>query len=97
MSDILDQLIIDTEDEVAKAKAGHTRKVGKKQIKIRSSVEVARDNYKQARKTHRAEIKALKAKMRLERRIARNNIKAHRNLIASAKTSYKAIKLADRK
>ncbi|HWT40486.1 MAG TPA: hypothetical protein VN081_04460 [Dongiaceae bacterium] len=97
MSDILDQLIIETEDEMTKAKAGHTRKVQGKKIRVRSSVEVAKDNYKLAKRTHKAEIKKLKAQMRLDIKIARNNIKAHRNLIASAKTTYKAIKLRERK
>ena len=87
------------QDEIASitTKAHHERTIGNKKIKIRSSVELARDNYKLAKRTHKAEIKKLKAKMRLERKIARNNIKAHRNLIATARTSYKAIKLADRK
>ncbi len=97
MSDILDQLIDETETELIKAKSGHKRSIGTRKIKVRSSTEVAKDNYKQAKRVHKLEIKRIKAKMRLDRKIAKNNIKAHRNIIATAKTTYKAIKLAGKR
>ena len=85
-------------DDVATlTKPAQKRDGGKKTIRVRSSVEKARDDYRAAKKLHKAEIKRLKAQMRLQRKIAKNNIKAHRNMIATAKTSYKAIKFADKR
>lgn len=93
--DELDQLLIDTENDLINHNA-HSRKVGKKQIKVRSSVEKARDDYKAAKRHHKDEIKRLKRQIKLARKVAANNVKAHRNMIATAKTTYKSIKLANR-
>lgn len=75
------------EDEInaAKTTKAHTRKVATKtrRIKVRSSVEVARDEFKRAKRVHRAEVKK-----------ARRVIKQHHLLIKQARGTYKLIKLS---
>lgn len=75
-------------DEISTLKREHTRKGATpkaKKIKVRGSVEVARDNYRNAKRIHKAQIKSLKA-----------NIKSHKLMIKQAKMAYKLIKLADK-
>jgi len=90
----MDDIDFIEQDIIKVKKSAHTRKVEGKKIRVRSSVEKARDDYKLAKREHKNRIKAIKAQARLNARIARNNVKAHRNMIATAKTTYKAIKLA---
>lgn len=74
------------EDEIKATKSAHTRKgATARKIKVRSSVEVARDNYKAAKRVHKAQIKKL-----------RQNIKTHKLMIRQAKTAYKIIKNNDK-
>jgi multidrug resistance efflux pump len=76
-------------DEIATIKSGHNRKGATpraKKIRVRGSVEVARDNYRAAKRIHKAQI-----------RQARANIKSHKLMIKQAKTAYKLVKLAERK
>lgn len=73
-------------DQINVIKSNHTRKVGKrKTIKVRGTVEVARDNFKAAKRVHKAQIKKL-----------RQNIKTHKLMIRQAKTAYKIIKNNDK-
>ena len=82
------------QDEIAAlAKPAHARKSGKKTIRVRSSVEVARDNFKLAKATHRKAVKAIRQDIRRKKAIARNNIAAHKTLIRQARTSYNASKV----
>jgi len=79
--DDIDNLYI----EASNVKRNHTRKTKTaKRIKVRGSVEVARDNYRAAKRLQRANIKR-----------AKQNIKSYKLLIVQAKTSYKLIKLSD--
>ena len=81
--DDIDQLYIESNQ----IKREHTRKGATpkaKRIKVRGSVEVARDNYRNAKRTHKAQIKQLK-----------NSIKSHKLLIEQAHTSYKLVKVSD--
>ena len=81
--DDIDQLFI----ESTNIKREHARKGAipkAKKIRVRGSVEVAKDNYKNAKRIHKTQIKQLK-----------NSIKSHKLLIRQAKTSYKLVKLAD--
>jgi len=67
-------------------KQAHTRKLGRKIIKVKGSVEVARDNYRAAKRIHKNQIKRLRA-----------NIKSHKLMIKQSKTAYKLVKLSDKK
>jgi len=75
-------------DEVEQIQKGQTKKGHKrdtktvKHIKVRGSVEVARDNKKAAIKLHRKNIKDLK-----------RSIHAHKLMIKQAKIAYKIVKL----
>jgi len=84
MGDDIDQLYI----EASNVKREHTRKGAQpqsKRIKVRGSVEIAKDNFKNAKRIQRANIKR-----------ARQNIKSYKLLIQQAKTSYKLIKLSSK-
>lgn len=72
------------EDEInaEKTRKAHTRKVGKQKIVVRSSVEKAKDDYKEAKRIHKDKIRGLK-----------RNIKTHKLMIKQAKNTYKIIKL----
>ena len=75
--------------EAKNLKSEHTRKGSTpkaKKIKVRGSVEVARDNYRASKKMHKAQIRQLK-----------RSIKAHKLEIRQAKGNYKLIKLNDKK
>lgn len=73
-----------TDDINRTLKASHTRNTQTgKRIKVRSSVEVAKDDYKRAKKLHKANIKKLK-----------QNIKSHRLMIKQARNTYRLIKLS---
>lgn len=77
--------LIEDEINATKNKTAHTRKGATpkaKRIKVRSSVEVAKDEFKRAKRVHRAEIKR-----------AKRVIKQHRLLIKQARGAYKLIKL----
>lgn len=95
--DTLDQLLIDTENELINHKS-HIRRVAptSKKIKVRSSVEKACDDYKVAKSAHKLQIKIIKKAIKLAKKVAKNDIKAHRNMIATAKTTRNAIKLASK-
>ncbi len=83
--DDIDQLYIESKQ----LKSEHVRKGAtpkSKKIKVRGSVEVARDNYRNAKRLHRQQIRQLRA-----------NIASHKLMIKQAKTTYKLVKLADRK
>lgn len=83
--DDINQLYIESKQ----IKREHTRKgvtPKAKKIKVRGSVEVARDNYRNAKRIHKAQIKQLRA-----------SIKSHKLMIKQAKMSYKLVKLAERK
>ena len=61
----------------------HTRKTGTvKKIKVRGSVEVARDDFRKSKKLHRQAIKNLK-----------RQIKAHKLMIKQARGAYRLVKL----
>lgn len=68
-------------DEISNIKA-HTRKHNGKRIKVRGTLDVARDDYRKARRLHRNNIKGL-----------RTSIKAHKLMIKQARTTYKIIKM----
>lgn len=74
--------IHDDIESIKQSKIAHKRKLGVKHIKIRSGVEVSKDNYKASRKLHRNQIKSLK-----------RSIKVHKLMIKQARDSYKLIKL----
>lgn len=84
----MDQIdLIEDEINAIKTKPAHSRKVSKsKKIRVRGSVEVAKDNYKAAKRIHKAQIKKLRA-----------NIKSHKLMIKQARTGYRLVKLADKK
>lgn len=84
-------------EDIVKTRKSHQRKVGNAKVAVRSTVEIALDDYKEAKDLHEAEIKKLKAEDKLRHLIIKNDIKAHRNLIKSAQTSYIAVKLAEKK
>lgn len=76
-------------DEITKekqTKKAHSRKTETKRIKVRSSVEVAKDNFKQAKRLHRSQIKSL-----------RRNIKTHKLMIRQARNTYRLIKLSNKR
>ena len=74
-------------DEVEQIKRGHKRNTKTvKHIKVRGSVEVARDNYRAAKRLHREAIRGLK-----------RSIQAHKLMIGQAKTAYKLVKLNDKR
>ena len=80
----LDDIDLITDDINRTLKASHTRSSSTgRRIKVRSSVEVARDDYKRAKKLHKANIKKLK-----------QNIKSHRLMIKQARNTYRLIKLS---
>ena len=86
-SDDIDNLFI----EAQQVKKSHDRKVATptgqaKKIRVRGSVEVARDNYRAAKRMHKTQIKQLK-----------RAIKAHRLQIRQAKNSYKLIKINEKR
>lgn len=76
--------------EATATKRAHERKVSTPKkvttIKVRGTLEIALENYKATRRIHKQQIKALKSQ-----------IKSHKLLIKQAKTSYKLVKLADKK
>lgn len=72
-------------EEALTVKSGHKRKTGKKVIKVRSSVDKARDDFKKAKASHKAEIAKLKA-----------GIKSHKLLIRQAKNQLKLVRLAEK-
>lgn len=69
--------------QLPQMKKHHTRTNHTKQIKVRSSVEVAQDNYKATRRLQKANIKR-----------AKQQIKSYKLLIKQARTTYKLIKLS---
>ena len=72
--------------ETTKIKKGHKRIMANtKKIKVRSSVEVAKDNYKKAKQVHKDDIKGL-----------RRNIRSHRLMIRQARNTYKIVKLQEK-
>jgi hypothetical protein len=73
------------DEEIAKPKKAHTRQTATKRIKIRSGVEVARDDYKRRKQQARKEIKRL-----------RRMIKLQHMHIKQAKATYKIIKLSSK-
>lgn len=83
----LDDINIIYEDaEVEKKKRlkrAHTKNVASKTIKVRSSVQEAKDDYKAAKKLHKASIALEKRK-----------IKSYKILIQQARNSYRLIKLS---
>ena len=78
----LDEIDLITDEITALTKPAHSRKVGKKTIKVRSSVEVAKDNYKAAKRLQRANIKR-----------ARQNVRSYKLLIKQARNTFKLVKL----
>jgi hypothetical protein len=81
--DDIDYITDDIQAIKKQNKAGHTRKAETKRIKVRSSVEVARDNYRASKRLHRKAIKGLK-----------NTIRIHKLQIRQAKDAYKLVKLS---
>lgn len=80
----IDQLYI----ESTNIKREHMRKGATpkaKKIRVRGSVEVAKDNFKAAKRIQRANI-----------RKAKQNIKACKLMIKQARTAYKIIKLSNK-
>lgn len=82
--DDIDQLY-DEAIQVKSPRKAHRRTSGPKQIKVRGSIDIARDAYKKAKKVHRAEISRLKA-----------NIRSHKLLIKQARTTFGLIKLQEK-
>lgn len=83
--DDIDNLYI----EAKNLKSEHTRKGAtpkSKRIRVRGSVEVARDHFRAAKKMHRAQIRQLK-----------RAIKAHKLEIRQAKVNYKLIKINEKR
>lgn len=72
--------------ETTKIKKGHKRTMANtKKIKVRSTVEKARGDYKKAKQVHKDDIKGL-----------RRNIRSHRLMIRQAKTLYRIVKLQEK-
>jgi hypothetical protein len=80
--DDIDYITDDIEAIKKQNKAGHTRKTEAKRIKVRSSVEVARDNYRASKRLHRKAIRQLK-----------RSIKTHKLQIRQARNTFKLVKL----
>lgn len=71
-------------DDINRTVKAHSRTTTNgKRIKVRSSVEVAKDDYKRAKALHKANIKKLK-----------QNIKTYKLMIKQARNTYKLIKLS---
>jgi len=71
------------EDEINKVKKAHTRKLSSnKTTKVRSSRDIAKDDFKQAKALHKAHIQR-----------AKQNIKTHKLMIKQARNTYKLFKL----
>lgn len=79
----IDNLYIEATAE--KTKQEHKRKVGKNKIKVRSSVQVARDDFHNAKRLQKLNIKQ-----------AKRNIKSYKMLIKQARNTYKLVKLANK-
>lgn len=85
MDDI--DFITDEMNTIKQIKKGHDRNTKTvTKIRVRGSVEVARDNYRASKKMHKAQIRQLK-----------RSIKAHRLQIRQAKGNYKLIKLNEKR
>lgn len=83
--DDIDKIHMDFIAEQNKTTKAHTRKASKrKTIKVRSSVEVARSEYKRSKKQHKEAIKALK-----------RDIKKHKLLIKQSRATYKLVRLSN--
>ena len=84
MEQTLDDIdfITDEINDIKQNKSSHKRQTAKKQIKVRSSVEVAKDERNRIRQLHKDAIKRLKLQ-----------ISIHKLQIKQAKTNYKLIKL----
>lgn len=72
------------EDDIKQIKKSHTRKVEGKKIRVRGGFEVARDNYRAAKRLQKANIKQSK-----------RDIKSYKLLKKQAKNAYKLVKLAN--
>ena len=85
MAETLDDIdmIYDEALAVKAPKKAHKRSTGSKHIKVRSSLEVAKDEYKSARNVHKAQIKR-----------AKRAIKQHKLMIKQARGTYKLIRLS---
>lgn len=81
--DDIDELYMDIEKDKATTVKAHTRKLGTKKIKVRSSLEVAKDNFKSAKRIHKAQIKSLK-----------RNIATHKLMIKQARNTWRLVKLS---
>lgn len=81
MPDDIDKLYIET----TKIKKGYKKTMNKKTIKVRSTLDVALDDYKKSKAIHKANIKNDK-----------RSIKSHRLMIKQAKTLYKLVKLQEK-
>ena len=78
----LDDIDFITDEINSIKRSSHKRDVQGKKIKVRSSLEVAQDDYKKAKQTHLKEIKRLKSQ-----------IKQHKLMMKQAKNTLKIIKL----
>lgn len=85
----INTLYEDITAEKKQLKAAHKRKGAntKKSIKVRSSVQVARDEYKATRKLHRKYMREIRGD-------ARRKLRQHKLLIKQARTAYKIVKLS---
>lgn len=75
--------ITDDIQSIKELKKAHTRTVSKKTIKIRSSVDKAKSDYKTAKQLHRNNIKSL-----------HRNIRTHKLMIKQARNTYRLVKLS---
>ena len=78
-------LLTDEIDQEIKVTKSHSRQVGKKNIPVKGTVEIAKDNYKKAKKSSRNRIAQY-----------RRDIRSHKILIKSAKYHYKLVKLNEK-
>lgn len=74
------------EDEINKERKAHNRKLETKVAKVRSTREVAKDDFKKAKALHKLQIQK-----------AKRHIKTHKLMIKQARNTYKLVKLTTKK
>ena len=82
--DDIDTLFIEAKT-IKATKPAHLRQLGKKTIRVKSSIEKAKDDFKRAKHIQRQNVLS-----------AKNNIKSYRLLIKQARNTYKLVKLANK-
>lgn len=78
--------LLEHPETIKQPKKAHKRTIEGRSIKVKSSLDVARDTYKRVKKQHKAEIAR-----------NRNSIAKHRQLIKQARGVYKLAKLEAKK